>query len=186
MSTKFTTKKAVILSAILLLAAAAVGIWLSQNGSLDGGEESKEYKPKFSNPQTFESQNPAQKNDFVFQYPEKFNVVREPIEGGGEKILVESQDPKKGFEVTVLPFDEQGPLTAARVKQDLPNIVMDNQKSVTVGAEKIPALAFNSTDENIGKTFEIWFIYSGSLYQALTYPEFAGGMEEILKTWKFK
>jgi hypothetical protein len=184
---KFTTKKSLVLSAILLLGAGVFLVFSQKRPLLEDGNGQKAPVISLENPQTYqEPQGGGEKNKFTFNYPQKFNLTSQDIEGGGKKILVESTEPQKGFEITVLPFDEVGPLTAARIKQDIPDMVMGNQKSVIVGAEKIPALAFNSTDENIGNTFEIWFVYNGSLYQALTYPEFSAGMEEILKTWQFK
>ena len=170
----------------LLLGIVALGAWAFFGSSSPLSRvvgEKAPYVPNFPDPQTFEGR---EGDKFVFQYPQKFNVTTIPIEGGGKKILVESTQARKGFELTILQFDEQERLTSERIRQDIPGIVIENEKSTSVGVEKIPALAFNSTDEYIGPTYEIWFVYQGNLYEALTYPEFASEMEEILKTWTFK
>jgi len=126
-------------------------------------------------------------SNFTFSYPKKINITETAIEGveGGKRILAESTEFQKGFEVIVLPFDENGLLTRDRILQDVPGMVIKNDKEISVGGG-ISALSFNSTDENIGDTFEIWFTYNGFIYEARTYPDFGPQMTEILKTWKFK
>lgn len=130
---------------------------------------------------------------FSFSYPKNLKVTETALEGvdGGKRILVESGEVKKGFEITVLPFDEAGPLTRERILADVPDMEMSNVENISVG-ENISALSFESVDENIGKTFEIWFVSSpqgnpvgtgGYLFEARTYPEFGGEMEEMLNTW---
>lgn len=57
---------------------------------------------------------------------------------------------------------------------------------IASASEAISAISFDSTDVNIGNTHEVWFIGKGELYQFRTYKEFGAGMEEILKTFKFK
>ncbi len=188
---KFKLESTLPFAVLALILAITAGLgWVffssSSNPLTRVGGKKEPYVPKFSNPQTFEAPPEEGTDDFVFQYPERFNVTSQSIEGGGKRILVESTEPKKGFELVVLPFDEQGILTAERIRADIPDAVLENEKSVSVGQENIPAIAFNSNDENIGQTYEVWFTYEGYLYEALTYPEFAGDMEEILKTWQFK
>jgi len=135
-------------------------------------------------PQTA-SQTQSVGNNFTFQYPQKYNITSRDIEGGGKQILVESTEPKKGFEIDIIPFDESTPLTADRIKQDLPDIVMSDITNFTVSTS-ISGLSFNSADDNIGSTHEVWFIAGGALYQCRTYRDFGPAMEEMLKTFKFK
>lgn len=122
--------------------------------------------------------------NFTFEYPKSFASSSEDIEGGGKVITVESTEPKKGFQITTVPFDESEVLTPERIKQDLPDLVMDNVKNIEV--DGFSALSFNSNDENLGDTFEVWFNAGGSLYQIQTYKEFNTELLEILKTWKVK
>jgi hypothetical protein len=126
-------------------------------------------------------------NNFNLSYPKDMKVIESELEGveGGRRILVESGEAKKGFEIIVLPFDEEGSLTKERILADVPDMEMNNVKNISVG-NNISALSFESTDENLGKTFEIWFVSNGRLYEARTYIEYGGEMEEILKTWKIK
>lgn len=129
-------------------------------------------------------------NDFIFSYPEKLKVTETPLGGiegapAGKVILVESGELGKGFEIIVLPFDEAGPITKERILKDLPNLVIQKEKRVSVG-EGIDALSFESETSDIGPTYEVWFIHKGSIYQARTYRDFGPIMEEILKTLKFR
>ena len=194
--------KKILILALILLAVLVAGVWwwLSSSSVIPGLTRD----PGLSSPLMGEDQgggevvpatydNPA--DDFTFTYPGRFTITETPFEGGGKQITVESTEPKKGFELTILPFDEPGPLTSERIRQDLPDLPMDNlqylifsplREGETQEGVNIPALSFNSTDDTIGPTYEIWFSYNGYLYQSLTYPEFASGMQDILGTWSFK
>jgi hypothetical protein len=121
----------------------------------------------------------------TFSYPKEFKMTETAIDGveNRKRILVEGSEAGKGFEIIVLPFDEVGPLTKQRILQDLPDKIIKNEKNIKVGGG-IDALAFESSDESIGATYEIWFVRSGFIYEARTYPEFGPKMEEILKTLK--
>lgn len=124
--------------------------------------------------------------NFTFNYPKDFLVTETISEEGTNKILVESSKKKnQGFEISILPFDEPGPLTEARIKQDLPDMLMENVKETQI-SQNIQAISFNGFDESTGKTFEVWFIYNGNLYQFLSYSDFAEQMKKTLETLKFK
>ena len=66
-------------------------------------------------------------------------------------------------------------------------------KNVKTGKlQGVPAVVFESTNESIGETYEVWFAYPESpvphgnhLYQIMAYKEFAGELTNILQTWKF-
>lgn len=120
--------------------------------------------------------------DFSIELPKDFTSKEEDVDGF-KKYIFESKEARKGFEIAVLPFDEVGPLTRERILQDLPDMIITDEKDIMIG-EEAPALAFESVDEGLGPTFEIWFIYGGNLYQARTYLEFGPQMTEILKTFK--
>lgn len=138
----------------------------------------------------------AEEDGFTFAYPDKLKVTETPIKNEndeqiGKTILVESTDSGptaqagKGFEITVLPFDEDIVLTKERILQDLPQFKIEKEKSVKVGGD-ISALAFESQDEGIGETYEIWFVHKGYIYEARTYRSFGETMEKILGTWEFQ
>lgn len=183
-------KNILIIIIVIVLTIFALVFWRGEgnNFSLSGGLPS-ELTKELGEAQTYE----ATEGDFSFVYPEKLKITEEPIidaEGGqvGKRILAESSTPEgtaRGFEIVVLPFDEDTVLTKKRILQDVPEMAIKNEKNIKIGGD-IGALAFESQDENIGTTYEIWFAHSGFLYQARTYKDFGPMMEEILKQWRFK
>lgn len=124
-------------------------------------------------------------DDFSLSYPEGFRVTSQEGGDGSRLIVAENLSAgsgQEGFQIFIIPFDEPGPITPARIWEDV-NIEIENpQEGVIAG---IPALAFESIDENFGPTFEVWFVEGGKLYQITTYRSFAERLVEILKTWEF-
>jgi hypothetical protein len=173
-------KRNLLIVVIVIITLAGLYFWRSggSNVSLSGS-----LTAELGQAQTYQ----ATEDNFTFVYPEKLKITEIPIDGveGGKRILAESGEAKKGFEVVILPFDENGVLTKERILQDVPDMVIKNEKKVTVGGN-IEAIQFEGEDESIGATSEIWFTHSGHIYEARTYPEFGAGMAEILTHWKFK
>lgn len=176
-----------IVIAIILVGIVAIAVW--QSGKLGISKPADDL-------QSFNSADSGAASsivNFTLDYPRDFKVHEEDVGASGssaeasapqgKKYVFESSEPKRGFEITVLPFDEASPLTKERILQDIPDMPIANEKNITVG-KNIPALAFESEDESIGPTFEIWFIYSGNLYEIQTYAEFGPQMTDILKTFK--
>jgi hypothetical protein len=70
---------------------------------------------------------------FSFRYPRAFRAHEIPQADDSTLLLVE--DPtreRQGFQVSSMPYDEAGPLTEARIRQDLPNKVMEDVHPVHV------------------------------------------------------
>jgi hypothetical protein len=123
---------------------------------------------------------------FTFRYPKNLNITSYIIEGGGKKILAEEgSQAKQGFEITIMPFDEPGPLTLERIQKDLPDMAMDNISNILI-SPNINGVSFSSFDENIGSTYEVWFIASGSLYEITAYAGYETELNQIIKQWKFQ
>lgn len=138
---------------------------------------------------------------FSFQYPEGFKAVSIPAGDGNESIVVEpsgatdnqqstTNNEQKGFQIYIAPFDQEGPLTAQFIRSELPAMPMRNIRTAKLAS--VPAVVFESQNEDIGPTFEIWFVYPESpvphgnyLYQIMAYKEFAGELTKILQSWKF-
>jgi len=126
---------------------------------------------------------------FSFRYPRAFRVNEIPQEEGNALVLVE--DPtraRQGFQVFSMPYDEEGPLTEARIRADLPNKVMEDVHPVQV--DGVEALAFTSDDDThnqgLGRLFEVWTVHHGVLYQLATYPDLASVLQQVLETWTFR
>ena len=64
---------------------------------------------------------------FSFRYPRAFRAHEIPQADDSTLLLVE--DPtreRQGFQVFSMPYDEEGPLTEVRIREDLPNKVMED------------------------------------------------------------
>ena len=88
---------------------------------------------------------------FSFGYPK--SMIQTAFEGeqGTEVLLF--QGGGNEFQISIRPFDEPEPLTAQRIKRDLPTIYVDQPQQALIGPEKdIPALIFFSQDSAAGKT----------------------------------
>jgi hypothetical protein len=122
---------------------------------------------------------------FSFRYPGSFRVSEIPQADGTEIVLVE--DPvhaRQGLQVFTMPYDEDGPITPERIREDAPDIGMENAHPFDVAGER--GLSFvQLQDPALGKTYEVWFAHGGTLYETATYAERAADLNAILATWQF-
>jgi hypothetical protein len=122
---------------------------------------------------------------FSFRYPRAFRVNEIPQAEGSALLLVE--DParaRQGFQVFSMPYDEEGPLTEARIRQDVPDITMENAQPFRVAGE--PGISFVQLQTpDVGTTYEVWFVHNGTLYEVATYAAHAADLHAILTTWQF-
>jgi len=116
-----------------------------------------------------------------FALPDGFRVVQSPVDGDAELLLVE-RDARTGFQVFRAPYDEPE-LTPERIALDLPDLAVDRLREVDLAG--VPALAFASSDPDLGPTHEVWFARAGFLYQVMTRAAFEDELQQILQTWRF-
>ena len=122
---------------------------------------------------------------FSLRYPDDLHPVANDLEGS-EVIVFDAKQGKgnKGFQIVITPFDEPGPLTAERIKVDIPDLPMEHVQAVSLAGE--PALAFYSNDETLGRLLEVWFVYKDDLYQVSGYAPYQQQLLSILGTWRFE
>lgn len=126
---------------------------------------------------------------FSFRYPEGLSVSDMPEETG-DLVLVQGLD-QNSFQIFITPFDEPAAeLTHVRIQADLPGIKIDNAQNIVFGGGNIPALIFESENQSIGKTREIWFVWppeplphGNYLYQVTAYSDTDAFLGPILETW---
>ena|SRR3989344_3329030 len=136
---------------------------------------------------------------FSFMYPKDFTVTN--IEGEeGDTLLIKkaqisndksqntsNQTKPEEFQIFVSEFDEPDPITAERIKQDIPDMEIIQPQNVLVGKEKnIQAVIFLSSNESFGKTREIWFTDRGLLFQITGYEGTDDIIGPILETLSFE
>jgi hypothetical protein len=102
--------------------------------------------------------------------------------GGAATFTFENFDTVHGFQIFVVPYSGTQ-ITDARFAKDEPSGVRTGLTNVTV--DGAPGAAFYSYDQNLGDTYEVWFIHGGYLYELTTLKALAPNMQERLATWKF-
>lgn len=123
---------------------------------------------------------------FSFRYPKDFNSSELEDESGAT-VLLQKEGAREGFQIYITEFDEEGPITPERIKQDLPDTVVSDPQQVLIGEKKdIPALIFLSKHESLGDVREVWFSANGYLYQLTAYADMDNFIGPILETLRFE
>lgn len=178
--------KIYLVSAILIVAALITGaILIFKNGQNPFSNNVSRINqpgnisaPKFTISTAKQFSGPG----FSFSYPPEMTTSTIPDENGTQTILVQNSQTGAGLQIYISPFDESKPITAERIKQDLPDQTINNPGQITV--DGTTAVSFESDDA--GKTREVWFNRNGQLYQITTYAELSDFLNKVLATWKFQ
>lgn len=117
--------------------------------------------------------------EFSFKYSSTYKVSSTSPEEGQEIINTEDES-GKGFQIFIIPFDESGPITKERILEDIPDMEINNLGKATL--DKVETLVFNSSNEDIGETFEVWVINKGKLYQIMAQKDQEKSLIQILET----
>jgi hypothetical protein len=122
---------------------------------------------------------------FSFRYPRGYAVNEVPQEEGNALVVVEDPTRERmGFQVFSMPYDEDEPLTSERIRQDVPDITMEDAQPFRVAGE--PGISFVQLQTpDVGTTYEVWFVHDGTLYEVATYAAHAADLHAILTTWTF-
>lgn len=178
-----------ILITIVVLLALVLGFIFMRGNNAFSGLSALNLDSIFSRESTNVGEGTENTDDigYTLQAPSDF-VVTHREEDGIELAVYERAVPseasaQEGFQIFVIPFDEEGPITPERILLDV-DIEINNPKYISL--DGVQALAFNSADEGFGTTFEVWVIQRGKLYQVMTYGSFETKLLEILTNWRFK
>lgn len=118
---------------------------------------------------------------FSLQYPEDLKI-KEYGEGNTSTITFEDAKGEKGFQVFVVPYEEET-VSEERFKMDIPSGVFREPVEVLIDGAR--ATAFWSANSVFGETREVWFIKNGFLYEVTTYKQLDSWLAGIMTTWKF-
>lgn len=129
---------------------------------------------------TFSHPNPP----FSFKYPAQFEV--EIIPDGEKSKAVLFVNPRTGdaFQIYLTPFKDQIVLTPEKIRQDIPDIVLDHFQEIRVSG--VLTLFFASQDEVFGDTYEVWFVHHGTLFQITSPAQNVDILKKILVTFRFQ
>ncbi|MEX0933682.1 MAG: hypothetical protein WD003_00255 [Candidatus Paceibacterota bacterium] len=168
--------------AIILLALAGIGWFMYSSGGgvsvlgeyVTGGNEVEQESA--GETQTYTNQSP----EFSFEYPAGFTVTSF-AEGTGEVVLVQSRDNQAvGMQVYFTSFDEEGPLTVERIKEDLPNLEMNNAREADLFPDTL-AVVFRDGSGMVN----VWFVRGGYMYQITAAPELGGLFQTMVGSLRF-
>ena len=126
---------------------------------------------------------------FSLDYPSNMKASNFK-EGDGEQIIFQGSN-GDWFQMYITPWDEEGDITSARIKKDLPDILIKDPQNVIIGPKQKEgvgphALIFWSYDSGLGDTREVWFVQNGNLYQVTTYKKLDLMLGQILSTLTFQ
>ncbi len=111
--------------------------------------------------------------------------ITEYDEGGGAVTVVqENEQSLRGLQIFIVPYDKDV-ITEDRFYRDIPSGIRYNIRPTTLGEKRIPAVTFNSQDDFLGETREVWFIHNGHLYEITTFKGFGEWFAPIMQTWRF-
>lgn len=119
---------------------------------------------------------------FSLWHPQELgtNIVRN---GPARTVVLEDAAGNAGIQIFVVPYPDTV-ITENRFKMDVPSGVIRNMQQTVVAG--VNAVTFESTDQSLGNTFEVWMIFEGYLYEITTYSDLRQWVtESLLPTWRF-
>ena len=125
------------------------------------------------------------KNDsYLFSLDAQQDLTVSEQKGAGNSltVLFGNQSTGQGFQVFVIPYGD-AKITPERFKEDEPSGVMNSPANITI--DGAAATEFQSTNQAMGATREIWFIHNGLLYEVTAPISLDSWLLNIMKTWKF-
>lgn len=189
------TKIFTIVAVAILLAVG--GVWfLRSRGAGEGGFQMPGFLSFLSGGDKESSEESSSSEEqiyihpdygFIFRYPAGFTATEFSDDAGSTVLVRNPNAEKQEFQIYVSPFDEEGPITPARIQQDLPDMKIEEPMDAEVGeGEKFHALIFWSDAPEFGRTREVWFSQRGDLYQITAYADADTVVAGVMETWKFE
>ena len=126
---------------------------------------------------------------FSLNYPSDMNSTNF-TEGGGEQILFQDSSNDRWFQMYITPWDEGDNLSVDRIRQDLPDLLIQSPQTVILGPKQADgvgprAVIFFGEQDGLGETREVWFVRGDFLYQITTFKRLDSFLAEILSTLQF-
>lgn len=122
------------------------------------------------------------KNDtysFSLFYPENLEVS-ERLEGEGAiTITFQNISEQKGFQIFIVPYQEDQ-ISEKRFRQDVPSGIRTGLENFTINGAT--GATFYSENDLLGKTYEVWFINKGYLFEITTLGSLDTWLKELMQT----
>lgn len=156
--------KSTLIAACLMFAIAGGLYWANTRTSSEGAYRNRQL-------------------GFSIQIPEGTTIV--PVEGGDDGSTMLLAQGKPQFQIYAVPLEEDIAITADMLKQEIPDLVVTNPRTVAISGDDANALVFESHDESFGPTHEMWFAHDRRLYQIKSAASVSMAVQDIIATWKF-
>lgn len=121
---------------------------------------------------------------FSFYHSQQSEIIEYDEGGGAMTVVLQNKQKVRGLQVFIVPYAEDK-ITEERFRMDVPSDVRVNVEPTRIGIKQIEAVTFNSYDELLGETREVWFIYDGHLYEITTFKGMGNWLAPILQSWRF-
>ena len=121
--------------------------------------------------------------DFSLKYPKGF-LTNSFRQGDADFVTISDNATGLGVQISITSFDEPTTnITAERVKQDIPDIVINDPQDVLLGSLG-RGIAFVDGSGSEAKR-QVWFVARGHLFQLTTPIAFDATLKKMLTTWAF-
>ena len=188
-------KRIKIISVILVVVILAVGAYMfyKSNKSYQSNESNGSNKTNQPNAANETSQAPKPQGPLVYTHPEfgftisapdGFTAGSFPEGENGNITLIQNSANKYGMQIFVRPFEEESVLTVARIREEIPDMKIENPIEVKVG--EVPAVAFYTLSDSGQRTREIWFTQNKNLFQISANAEYDNITGSIMENWKWE
>jgi|GEM_PF-4280472 len=117
-----------------------------------------------------------------FFYPNDVDVSEKPLKSNSMVIVFKGTTTKIGFQIFITPYNEPK-ISQLRFLQDEPSGVMNNPANITING--VSATEFYSTNDAMGATREVWFLYRGFLYEVTAPQSLDSWLFQIMETLRF-
>lgn len=188
---EFMNKKVIQIVSSVVIVAIIIFAYFKMDGT--GNNSQSYFAFSTSSPSSFDSNNSGSfsgsqsytNNQYGFSVNiPKGTEAKSFEEGEGDTILIQSHDTKSfSMQIHISPFDEDVSLTAARIHKDVPDLKM--QELIEIDTGGVATVAFFSTDGGT-KYREIWFVYTGNLYQIIAPANQDDATGKVMESWVWK
>ena len=166
--------KKIILIIVVVCIAGIAAMWFLGKGKEDQSQDTPSASPTLS-PQSISS-------NFTLRVPDGYRAHSQ-LNDEEELITIENGE-GAGLQIFVTPFDEPGPITEERIREDLPEAEIYEPGLAKLDGEM--SFLFYGFDEDLGETFEVWAVHKGKLFQIMSAKVDESLVEKTLDTWKWK
>jgi hypothetical protein len=123
---------------------------------------------------------------FSVRYPDdlRLDTFANPSKPG-DVVILENTMTGMGMQIVISPFATAGDtaMTAAFIKQNIPDIVMVNPQTIVIGGTGRGVSFLDGTSTTANR--QVWFTDAGNFYQITAPAAFDPKLTDMLSTWKW-